>query len=89
MIDNISANQMGHIVGKTPQPHPDPANTRTQNDSDVTLQVNFGDLIQRAKQAAEADADAVQKARELLRGGKLTSPKNVRSAAANIITLGI
>jgi len=89
MIDNISTDQLGQILGKTLLPQPDPANTRAQNDLDVALQVDFAGLIDRAKQASEADADAVQKARELLASGKLTSPDNLRSTAKNMLKLGI
>jgi hypothetical protein len=89
MIDNISTNQMGQLVGKTPLPQSDPANTRAQTDPDVALQVDFADLIDRARQATEADADTLEKARELLLTGELTSPENARAAAAKILTLGI
>lgn len=89
MIDNISANPMGQLVGKTPLSQDDPANTRAQNDLDVALQVDFAALIDRAKQARQADAATVQEARKLLLSGELTAPKNVQSAAMNILKYGI
>lgn len=89
MIDNIGTDHMGPILGNTPLPQGDPANMRPQDHSDATLQVNFADLIAKAKQAAEADAEAVQNARELLLAGRLTSPNEIRSAAESIINLGI
>jgi len=89
MIDNISANPMGQLVGKTPLSQGDPANTRAQNDLDVALQVDFAGLIDRAKQARQADAATVQEARKLLLSGELTAPKNVQSAAMNILKYGI
>ena len=76
-------------MGKTPLPHPDPANTRSPSDSDATIQVQFADILNRARQAEEADSDAVQKARELLLSGRLTSPENVRAAAENIVNFGV
>jgi hypothetical protein len=88
MIDNIISH-VGQALGKTPLPHPDPANMRPASDSDATIQVEFADILNRAKQAGEADSDAVQKARELLLSGRLTSPENVRAAAENILNLGI
>ena len=76
-------------MGKTLLPQPDPANTRAQNDSDVALQVDFAGLIDQAKQTTEADADAVQKARELLASGELTSLDNLRATSENLLNLGI
>jgi len=90
MIDNISANPMGQLVGKTPLSQPDPTNTRgPQNDPDFALQVDFAGLIDKAKQAPQDDAAAVEEARKLLRCGELTDPTNVRSAAMNILKYGI
>jgi hypothetical protein len=88
MIDN-TIHSVGQTLGKTPLPHPDPANMRPPSDSDATIQVQFADILNRARQAEEADSDAVQKARELLLSGRLTSPENVRAAAENIVNFGI
>ena len=89
MIDNIGADQMGPILGKSPLPHPDLADTRARNDADVALQVDFAGLINQAKQDTEADVEAVHKARELLLSGELICRKNLLSAAEGIINLGI
>jgi len=89
MINNINANQIGQTLGKTPLSYPDPANIRPASNSDATIQVDFAGILNQAKQAEEADATAVQKARELLLSGRLTSPQNIRSAAENIINFGI
>ncbi len=88
MINNVT-NHVGQALGKTSLPHADPANMRPASGSDATIQVEFADILNRAKQAAEADSDAVQKARELLLSGRLTSPENVRAAAENILNTGI
>ncbi|MBN2132435.1 MAG: hypothetical protein JW741_23235 [Sedimentisphaerales bacterium] len=89
MIDNISANPTGHLVGQTPLSQGDPANTRAQNDPDVALQVDFAGLIDKAKQIPQDDAAAVTEARKLLLSGELTDPSNVRSAAMNILKYGV
>lgn len=89
MIANISTNQMGQSLGTPPLPHADPESTHAQNDLDASLQVDFADLINRAKQAVEDDADAIEKARQLLQSGELTCEARVRSAAESILTLGI
>ena len=88
MIDNIT-NSVGQALGKTPLPPPDSANMRPPSDSDATIQVQFADILNQARQAEEADSDAVQKARELLLSGRLTSPENVRAAAENILKFGV
>ncbi len=89
MIDNINAGQVGHTLGKTSLPSPEPANKPAQSDTDATLQVSFADLINKARESATADTNAVEEARELLLSGQLTSPENIRSAAGNILCFGI
>ncbi len=89
MIDNIQNSQVKQAMGMNPLPHPDPTGKPATDGSDATLQVSFADLINQAIQASETDMDVVQKARELLQSGRLTSPQNIRSAAAEIIRFGI
>ena len=89
MIDNINASQAGHLLGKTSLPSPDPASKPAQGDTDATLQVNFADLINLAKESAVADTNALEEAKELLLSGELTNPQNVRSAAEEILRFGI
>ena len=89
MIDNIQNNQIAHAMGKTALPQPGPTNKPAADGSDATLQVSFADLINQAIQVPQTEMDAVQRARELLQSGRLTSPENIRSAAANIVTYGI
>ncbi len=88
MINNVT-NNVGQAVGKTSLPHPDSASMRPPSDSDATIQVQFAEILSQAKQAAEADNDAVKKARELLLSGQLTTPENIRAAAENILNFGI
>ena len=91
MINNINANQVGHLLGQPTVPNTDPAVTRPANDADAdaALQVRFGDLIAQAKQSAQDDTDAVRQARQLLNSGRLTSMENIRSAAENMLKHGI
>ena len=89
MINNINRNQVGHLVGQPSLPNTDPTTTRPVNTADAALQVRFGDLINQAKQSAETDTDAVREARQLLESGQLTSPENIASAAANMLSFGI
>lgn len=89
MIDNINANQVGHILGRTSVPNPDAANKPAPNDTDVTLQVSFADLIAKAKESATPDAAALEEARKLLLSGELVSPENIHSAAENMLRFGV
>jgi len=89
MIDNINSNQIGHLMGQPSLPNADPAASRPAEDADAALQVRFGDLINLAKQSAQADTEAMREARELLNSGQLTSKANIESAARNMLTFGI
>ncbi len=89
MIDNVQNSQIKQALGMSALPHPDATGKPADDGSDATLQVSFADLINQAIQASETDTDAVQKARELLQSGRLTSPQNIRSAAAEIVSHGI
>jgi xanthine/CO dehydrogenase XdhC/CoxF family maturation factor len=89
MIDNVRNNQIAQAMGKTALPHPGATSKPAADGSDATLQVSFADLISQAIQGSQTETDAVQKARELLQSGRLTSPENIRSAAQNILTDGI
>jgi hypothetical protein len=89
MIDNIHNNEITQAMGRNALPRTDAANRPAGDGSDATLQADFADLIHQALQASETETDAVRRARALLESGQLTSPENIRSAAENIVTLGI
>jgi hypothetical protein len=89
MIDNIQNNQITQAMGMNALPHPEAPSRPAADGSDATLQVSFADLIRQAIQASETETDAVQKAKELLQSGQLTTPQNIRSAAANMVEFGI
>ncbi len=89
MIDNIRNNQVAHIMGTGGLPHADTANKPLSGESDATLQVHYAHLIDQATQTGKANTDAVRKARELWRCGRLTTLENIRSAAENIALFGI
>lgn len=89
MIDNINANQVGHLLGRASVPNPDATSRPAPNDTDVTLQVSFADLIAKAKESATPDATSLEQARELLLSGELVSPENIRSAAENMLRFGV
>jgi len=89
MIENIKNNHVAHMMGINAAPRADATSQPAADNSDATLQVEFADMVNQALQATETDADAVEKARELLQSNRLTTPENIRSAAESIVTFGV
>jgi len=89
MIDNINANQVGHLLGKSLPFNTDAPASRPRNDADAALNVRFGDLINQARQSAAEKSQAVDEARELIESGRLTSSQNIEAAARNMLSFGI
>jgi len=89
MINNIDINRVGPLMGQASFPTPDPVNTPRGSQADASLHVSFEDLINQTKNSAEAEAVAVEEARQLLASGQLTSLENVQAAAMNILNFGI
>jgi hypothetical protein len=88
MIDKINVNPI-HLDpaaagGQNPRPE-----TAKNGHADATLQIDFQRLIEQAAQEPPADADAVQKARELLESGRLDSQANIKAAAEDIASFGV
>ena len=88
MIENIT-NQVGYILGKPVIPSQETTDRRVRNDADVTLQVSFSDLIDKAKESASDDTAALEEAKALLLSGQLTNRENVDAAARNMLSLGV
>ena len=88
MIDKIDTNQPVIDSGLSAA-QPKPARAIPDNDADVSVQVNYASLIDKAMQEPKDDAERVQQARELLLSGQLESPENIREAAENIVEYGI
>ncbi len=87
MIDKINNNQIpglrdDHSAKQPNQPKPVPSTP------DASLETQYAALIEKATKLPPDDADAVQRARQLLLSGKLESPDNIREAAVNIIKFG-
>jgi len=89
MIDNIHNDQIAHVMGTGGLPRGDAANKRLSDESDATLHVDYAHVIDQATQTGKAKTNAVEKARELLRSGQLTTLANIRSAADDIVRFGI
>lgn len=88
MIDKIDTNQP-LIESGLSSGQPNLAGALPDNDADVSVQVSYASLIEKAKQGPETDPKLMQEARELLKSGRLDSPRNVLEAAENIVKFGI
>ncbi len=89
MIDKVDNSNQPLIESGLPSGQPKSARAIPDNDADVTVQVNYASLIDKAVQEPESDARRIEQARELLLSGELESPENIRVAAENIAEYGI
>ena len=89
MIDKIDANQIRESIEKAASQLPDPTKTPVNSREDASLQVDFASLIEDAVQPPQTDAQAVQRARELLIAGLLETEANILGAAESIADYGI
>jgi len=85
----IDTNQIQDILEKLSPRQQNSAKPLTNNDADVSLNVDYASLIDQATQIPQTDTNDVQQAQELLASGQLETPENVREAAENIINFGI
>ena len=61
----------------------------TDNNTDVTVQVDNADLIKKALQIPESDPQQIERAKDLLLTGGLESPENFFEAAQNLYDFGV
>jgi hypothetical protein len=89
MIDKIDAHKIQDFLAKSSSKQPGSVKAHPMGDVDISLEVNYASLIERATQTQQADAEAVRRARELLRCGQLESLENIEAAAENIVQFGV
>ena len=89
MIEQIGTNNQPLIESGSSNAQPNPSGAMRGNDVDVSIQVNYASLVDKAMQPPKTDNQRVQEARELLLSGKLESEEIIRGAAEKILTLGI
>jgi len=89
MIEKIGTNNQPLIESgsSTGQPVP-PAGLRG-NDADVSIQVNYASLVEKAPQPPQTDDQQVQQAPEPLLSGRLEREEIIRGAIENLLTHGI
>jgi hypothetical protein len=89
MIGKVDNNQFQGFLEKSSSRPPNSAANLPDNNTDVSVQVNYTYFIDRAMQAPKTDTQAVRRARKLLLSGRLESPDKIEQAAENIVTYGI
>ena len=88
MIEKIEAN-IPPIESGPPCGQSDSPGALPDNNTDVSVQVSYAFLIDKAMQIPQTDNRLVQHARELLLSGQLDSWENIKGAAASIVDGGI
>lgn len=87
MIDKIELNQPLVESGISAK-HPN-NNASMDNNTDVSMHVDYACFINMAMQLPQSDPRQVENAREALISGQLDTPENIYEAAENIAKYGI
>ena len=88
MIEKIVTNQLSLEPGSTAG-QPNNTGALSNNDEDVSVQVKYTHLIEKALQQPHTDTQRVERARDMLLSGELESPLNCRKTAEKILKFGI
>ena len=89
MIDKLSPNSQPLIESGKSAGQPNPHGVLRGNDVDVSLQVDYASLVDKAAQPPKTDDQRLQQARELLLSGKLDNIDIIKQAAKNILKYGL
>lgn len=89
MIEKINTSQIQDFSDKLSPNQTSLAGALPDNETDVSVQLNYVCFIDEAMREPQTDTDAIRRAQELLLSGELGSPENVRAAAENILEFGI
>ena len=89
MIDKIEPNNQPLIESGSSSGQPNPPGALRGNDVDVSIQVNYASLVDKAMQPPKTDDQLIRQARKLLLSGELESKDIIRGAAKNILKYGI
>lgn len=90
MIEKINPKLIQDFLETLSSKPPDSAKVLPNDgDEDVSLQVDYESLIEKALQSPQTDADAVKRAQELLSSGQLDTAANSQAAAEEIAEYGV
>jgi len=89
MIDKIGINSQPLIEAGSSSGQPNTPGVLRGSDVDVSVQVDYASLVDKAAKPPKTDDQRVQEARELLLSGKLDSMDIIKGAAKNILKYGV
>ncbi len=89
MINKINANQIQDLAEQQSADKANAVKPSSKPQADASLQTEYASLLEKALTTPTDDADAVQRACDLLKSGQLDCPDNTREAAENIIEYGV
>jgi hypothetical protein len=89
MIEQIGTNNQPLIESGSSTTQPIAPGAKRGSDVDVSIQVDYASLIDKAMQPPQSDDQQVQQARELLLSGGLESEDIIKGAIENILLYGI
>jgi len=89
MIEQIGSNNQPLIESGSSTGQPNTPGALRGNDVDVSIQVNYASLIDKAMQPPKTDNQRVQQARELFLSGRLESDDIIEGAVKNLLQYGI
>jgi hypothetical protein len=89
MIEKVNTNQIQSFLEKTPSRGKNNAAAFTGNDAEVSVQVDYATLIEKAIKAPKTDSDVIEHTKKLLLSGQLESSENIQKATENILNFGI
>jgi hypothetical protein len=88
MIEKIDSGQVQDLLEKSAPKQPNPQKAPSIG-ADVSLQVDYAALLDKAAQTQQTETGAVERAQELFLSGQLDSLENIRPAAEKIVKLGV
>jgi len=89
MIEKIGSNNQPLIESGSSTGQPNTSGALRGNDVDVSIQVNYASLVDKAMQPPKTDDKLVRQARELLLSGELENEDIIEGAVKNILEYGI
>ena len=88
MINKINTSLIQDIMSKPSTKKKDTPASISKSDSDVSIQVQYAELIARAMDSPRTEEQAVEKAKALLESGQLDSTEYIKQAALDIQQFG-
>jgi len=89
MIEQIGINSQPLFESGSPTGQPVSPGILRGNDVDVSIQVDYASLVEKALQPPQDDDQRMQQARELLLSGGLDSDDIIEGAIENLLMYGI